>query len=35
MRRAFEDYIREVNAGTYPDKEHSYAIGDGVMEKLQ
>jgi 3-methyl-2-oxobutanoate hydroxymethyltransferase len=35
MRRAFEEYIREVNAGVYPDKEHSYDLSQAIMETLR
>lgn len=34
MRQAFSDYINEVQAGTYPAEEHTYAIEDDVIEKL-
>ncbi|MGN0368898.1 MAG: 3-methyl-2-oxobutanoate hydroxymethyltransferase [Wujia sp.] len=34
MRQAFADYINEVQAGTYPAEEHTYAIEDDVIEKL-
>lgn len=34
MTDAFKAYIDEVKAGTYPAKEHTYAISDDVIEKL-
>lgn len=34
MREAFAAYDREVKAGTFPAEEHTYAIGDEVIEKL-
>lgn len=34
MREAFAAYDKEVKAGTFPAAEHTYAIGDDVIEKL-
>lgn len=34
MKQAFADYAAEVKAGTFPTKEHTYAISDEVIEKL-
>ena len=34
MKKAFKDYKDEVEAGTFPANEHTYAIDDGVIEKL-
>lgn len=34
MTEAFKAYNEEVKAGTYPTKEHTYAISDEVIEKL-
>lgn len=34
MTEAFKAYNVEVKAGTYPSKEHTYAISDDVIEKL-
>lgn len=34
MTEAFQAYIAEVKAGTYPAKEHTYAISDEIIEKL-
>ncbi len=34
MKEAFEAYVAEVKAGTYPTKEHTYAINDDIIEKL-
>ncbi|MDY5576579.1 MAG: 3-methyl-2-oxobutanoate hydroxymethyltransferase [Lachnospiraceae bacterium] len=34
MKEAFQTYIREVSDGTFPSKEHEYAIADDVIEKL-
>ncbi len=34
MKEAFEAYVAEVKAGTYPAKEHTYAMSDDVIEKL-
>lgn len=35
MTDAFCDYIDEVKAGTFPDKEHSFAISDEIVSKLK
>ncbi len=34
MKEAFEAYDKEVKAGTFPSKEHTYAIDDDIIEKL-
>lgn len=34
MKEAFREYIKEVSDGTFPSKEHEYAIADEVIEKL-
>lgn len=34
MRQACKAYVDEVKEGTYPAKEHTYAIDDQVIEKL-
>ena len=34
MRRGITDYIRETKEGTFPAKEHTYAIDDVVIEQL-
>ena len=34
MKEAFENYIKEVQDGTFPGEEHTYAIDDDVIEKL-
>lgn len=34
MKAGFKAYIDEVQAGTYPAAEHTYAIDDEVIEKL-
>lgn len=34
MTEAFKAYDSEVKAGTFPGKEHSYAISDDIIEKL-
>lgn len=34
MKKAFAAYDEEVKAGTFPAKEHEYAISDEVLEKL-
>lgn len=34
MKNAFEEYNREVKAGTYPEACHTYAISDDIIEKL-
>lgn len=34
MKEAFQKYIEEVNAGTFPAKEHTFKIEDEVIEKL-
>jgi len=34
MKEAFANYIKEVQAETYPAEEHTFKIDDGVLEKL-
>jgi 3-methyl-2-oxobutanoate hydroxymethyltransferase len=34
MKAAFAAYDAEVKNGTFPAKEHTYAIDDSVIEKL-
>jgi len=34
MKEAFRTYCEEVQAGTFPRKEHEYTISDDVLEKL-
>lgn len=34
MKQAFQSYIEEVNAGTFPAEEHGYRISNEVIEKL-
>lgn len=34
MRNAFSAFDQEVKAGTFPEKQHEYAISDEVLEKL-
>ena len=34
MREGFEAYIKESKEGTFPAKEHTFAINDDVIEKL-
>lgn len=34
MTGAFQNYMREVKAGTFPAAEHTYKIADEIMEKL-
>lgn len=34
MKEAFREYRKEVGDGTFPAKEHEYAIADEVIEKL-
>ncbi|MBO5336396.1 MAG: 3-methyl-2-oxobutanoate hydroxymethyltransferase [Lachnospiraceae bacterium] len=34
MKEAFRTYCEEVQAGTFPGKEHEYTISDDVLEKL-
>lgn len=34
MKGAFAEYAKEVKAGTYPAKEHTYAIDDDILDKL-
>lgn len=34
MKDAFKKYIEEVNSGTFPGEEHTFAISDEVLEKL-
>jgi ketopantoate hydroxymethyltransferase len=32
---AVKQYIDEVRAGTFPAKEHGFAIDENILEKLQ
>ncbi|MGN0307384.1 MAG: 3-methyl-2-oxobutanoate hydroxymethyltransferase [Lachnospiraceae bacterium] len=34
MREAFQAYCKEVQAGTFPAKEHEYTIADDVLKKV-
>lgn len=34
MKKAFEDYIAEIQDGTFPAEQHSYKIDDEVIDKL-
>lgn len=34
MKTAFQSYIEEVETGKFPGEEHSYSIGNDVIEKL-
>lgn len=34
MKEAFANYIKEVQAETYPAEEHTFKIDDGVLKKL-
>lgn len=34
MKGAVADYMKEVKEGTFPAKEHTYAISDDIIEKL-
>ena len=34
MEAAFAAYVKEVQAGTFPDDAHSFKIDDDVMERL-
>ena len=34
MKEAFENYDKEVKAGTFPGEEHTYDIDDYIIEKL-
>ena len=34
MKAGFNDYIKEVSEGTYPEEEHIFKIDDDVLEKL-
>ena len=34
MKQAVEQYMKEVSDGTFPAKEHTFAIRDEVIEKL-
>ena len=34
MKEAFENYDKEVKAGTFPGEEHTYDIDDDIIEKL-
>ena len=34
MKEAFANYIKEVQAETYPAEEHTFKIDDEVLEKL-
>ena len=34
MKAAFRQYIAEVQSGQFPAPEHTFAIGDDVLDKL-
>ncbi|WP_027399384.1 3-methyl-2-oxobutanoate hydroxymethyltransferase [Anaerovorax odorimutans] len=34
MKKAFENYIKEVQSGVFPEKDHTFAISDDVISKL-
>ena len=34
MKQAVADYIKEVSDGTFPAKEHTFAIRDEIIDKL-
>ena len=34
MKAAFRQYIAEVQSGQFPASEHTFAIGDDVLDKL-
>lgn len=34
MRQAFEAYVKEVQDGSFPAKEHEFSISDSVLKKL-
>ncbi len=34
MKEAFANYIKEVQSGAFPAKEHEYSVDDSVIEKL-
>ena len=34
MKEAFQNYIKEVQAETYPAEEHTFKIDDEVLGKL-
>ena len=34
MKEAFGNYIKEVQAGTFPEEKHTYSIADDIIEKL-
>jgi 3-methyl-2-oxobutanoate hydroxymethyltransferase len=34
MQQAIQDYVREVENGTFPGEEHSFSISDDVLKKL-
>ena len=34
MKEAFETYVKEVQDGTFPGEEHTYAIDNDVIEKI-
>ncbi len=35
MTGAFQDYMREVKAGSFPAPEHTYKIADEIIEKIE
>ena len=35
MVKAFQDYDREVKAGTYPTEAHGFKIDEEIIEKLK
>ena len=34
MKKAFKEYMEEIQSGAFPAEEHSYKIDDEVIERL-
>ena len=34
MKKAFEEYIKEVKDGVFPEEKHTFKIDEEVIEKL-
>ena len=34
MKKAFRQYIEEIQSGVFPSEEHEYKVADDVIEKL-
>lgn len=34
MKKAFKEYIKDINSGAFPEEKHTYKIDDDIIEKL-